>query len=441
MSLDNVIEVVQQLALTTGTNSKQTILRRHAEDPGFKDFLKFAFNPYMKTNIGLKKLRNTPSTEVAAYDVSMLDIIMYYKFNTGGSVSDVMFAHSVINQQSTAYGKDIVIGLITQTLKLGITATTLNKVYGADFIPKVGVMLAQKYKNQKNKDLGPLIATEKLDGHRRIFICKDGVVNAYTRSGIRDPYLAEIESEVALLPDNTVYDGECIANGTFTDCIALRQATASIMLKKSQRTGVTLKIFDMVTLDSYITGKSKFTCDVRKKRLGSLFGDKSIDLIPGIPTATTFRLNAINYKFKHIMSVPILGIVYTEEEIMALAQPIWDIGGEGIMLNTLKGFYEIKRSKHILKVKHTESVTLTIIGTEEGGGKYVGTLGAIVVVYKGNEVRVGSGFSDYQRDLYWVKRGRLIGLKAEIDTFGESTSNGNISLNCPIFKRIEGEII
>ena len=101
---------------------------------------------------------------------------------------------------------------------------------------------------------------------------------------------------------------------------------------------------------------------------------------------------------------------------------------------------KIKRSKELLKVKHTEEHVLPIIDMLEGTGKYEGMLGALVVVYKGNRLGVGSGFTDQQRQYIWDNYSAYIGAQVEIETFGESTNAlGTVSLNCPIFKRFVGE--
>ena len=110
------------------------------------------------------------------------------------------------------------------------------------------------------------------------------------------------------------------------------------------------------------------------------------------------------------------------------------------MLNASESYYEVKRSKHLLKVKHTEEHVLTVIDMIEGTGKYEDMLGALIVDYKGNKVGVGSGFTDHYRQVILANKDKFIGLEIEIDTFGESTNQyGGVSLNCPVFKRFVGE--
>jgi len=90
------------------------------------------------------------------------------------------------------------------------------------------------------------------------------------------------------------------------------------------------------------------------------------------------------------------------KKIAELVTPIWKRGGEGIMLNTMEGHYEIKRSNSLLKVKYVESMDLKVVDIQEGTGKYEGMMGALVVDYKGYRVGVGSGFA--------MKRGSVSGI-------------------------------
>ena len=54
---------------------------------------------------------------------------------------------------------------------------------------------------------------------------------------------------------------------------------------------------------------------------------------------------------------------------------------------------------------------------------------------------VGSGFTQYEREAYWLEPSTIIGKQIEIEHFGESLNkNGTRALNCPIFKRVVGDV-
>ena len=107
---------------------------------------------------------------------------------------------------------------------------------------------------------------------------------------------------------------------------------------------------------------------------------------------------------------------------------------EGLMVN-LDVPYQRKRHKGILKVKRFYTMDLEITGFEEGSGRLEGTLGSLVVDFKGNEVRVGSGFSDEQREEFWRNREELLGALCEVKykEISKDKTSGAESLQFPVF--------
>lgn len=433
--MNGIASVVYEIQATSGRNDKLALLRQYESLPGFKETMRFVYDPYVKTGIADKKLIKGMHT-ASNPELTIYHVIDYFTYNQTGSDNDVYFAWTFINAQETEQARGLAFAIVTKNLKIGITDTSLNKVYGADFIPRIGCMLGVPYPENKHKVKGPYIATEKLDGIRRILVKENGRCRLYSRSGIEDEGLVEIIEEAKYLPDNTVYDGELLAIGTYENSIALRQATNSIANRKGIRTGVSFNIFDIIPLDEFKRGASEYTALNRKVLLGSMFGDEGVQYLRD-DWARLLAAFDLGHKFKTIKVVPILGVVSTDEQITELVNPIWTQGGEGIMLNTMDGLYEIKRSNSLLKVKYNESVDLKVVDIQEGTGKYEGMLGAAIVDYKGYRVGVGSGFNDEERQRFWDNPDTLIGKTIEIDTFGESADQlGNISLNCPIFRGV-----
>lgn len=113
---------------------------------------------------------------------------------------------------------------------------------------------------------------------------------------------------------------------------------------------------------------------------------------------------------------------------------------EGLILNTDVP-YKRTRHKGILKVKRFYTMDLPIIRCEEGTGRLSGMLGAVVVGYKDNEVKVGSGFSDEQRAEFWRSRDELIGSLCEVKYKEISTdkNTGLESLQFPVFVTIRND--
>lgn len=436
-----IAKCIMHIGSVPGRNDKIALLKRYADVPGFKEILQFIYNPYVRTGIAAAKLKK--AKVYTGPTITWNDVIEYFTNNQTGSDKDASFAKSFVVQfEGDRDSYDLAVGMVTKNLKIGITDKTLNKVYGDDFIPRIGIMKGENWKDYGHKVKGPFIITEKLDGARRILVKENGNVTLYSRSGIPDDGLVDIEAEAKHLPDNTVYDGELLAIGEFQDSIALRQATNSIANSKGKRTGLTFNIFDAIPVDEFKQGISTNTALERKLLVGSMFRDTSISCLTPL-MGEMHRTFGLDYAFKFIKPVPILGVANSEEEILAFALPIWERRFEGVMVNTFRGYYDITkdRSRDLLKVKKTTEYILRVIDIEEGTNKNEGKVGALILDYKGNRVGCGSGLTDQQREAWWAMPNLIVGKRVEIESFGETTNQaGGISLNCPIFKRIVGVV-
>ena len=446
--MKDVSQIIKLIGQTSGYNDKLAILKKYGSTPGLKEILKFIYNPYCKTGISDAKLNNV-WWGTTFHRVEWDEAIRYFSAHQTGSADDVMFAANFIGYTKLTYGDDamkVARAIVTQNLKIGITATSLNNVYGKDFIPKTGCMLGTLFDDvPAHKIHWPCIVTEKLDGIRRILVKENGVCRFYSRSGHEDTGLVEIAAEATHLPDNFVYDGELLAIGSFKDCIAQRQATNSIANSKGMKTGLSFNVFDMIPVSDFYRGTCIDRAIDRKVRLGATLMDESIQYLDERWNYLIIAMGT-HVEHKFIKPVPILGIVNNLADVTPIVEQIWARGGEGVMLNTSSGPYEIKRSKNLLKVKHTEEHILPVVDLIEGSGKYEDAMGALVVVYTNKHgqqsyLGVGSGFTDDQRRDIWSNPEKYIGRKVEIETFGESTNaQGLTSLNCPIFKRFVGEV-
>jgi DNA ligase 1 len=118
-------------------------------------------------------------------------------------------------------------------------------------------------------------------------------------------------------------------------------------------------------------------------------------------------------------------------------------GYEGIMIKDPDAPYECKRSVAWLKLKPFIEVSLEVKDVEEGTGRNVGKLGALVCegIDDGKEIKVnvGSGFTDSERDSYFTSRGTLLGQIVEVraDAITQN-QDGTYSLRFPRFKGFRG---
>jgi DNA ligase-1 len=129
-----------------------------------------------------------------------------------------------------------------------------------------------------------------------------------------------------------------------------------------------------------------------------------------------------------------------KDQLERYAKDQVNAGFEGIMIKNVDAPYECKRNTFWMKWKPTITVDLEVVGVEEGTGRNLGRLGALVCAGEddGKEitVNVGSGFSDIDRDSLWADRNMIIGTTCEIlcDVITRNM-DGTYSLRFPRFVR------
>lgn len=161
-------------------------------------------------------------------------------------------------------------------------------------------------------------------------------------------------------------------------------------------------------------------------------------------SAVTYRqrLNVLNQwdkriKDQNLRNISIVDRLYAgtdHAQIEVCLQKMVDEDKEGCMVNRDVP-YKCKRHNGILKVKRFYTCDLPIIRLEEGSGRLSGTLGNFVVDYKGNEVCVGSGMTDEQREVFWEAGNSLIGRVIEVKykEVSKDKKTKKESLQFPVF--------
>lgn len=89
----------------------------------------------------------------------------------------------------------------------------------------------------------------------------------------------------------------------------------------------------------------------------------------------------------------------TVVELDAKLRQVTAAGGEGLMLHRRTALYKAGRSQDLLKYKPYQDAEARVVAHVAGKGKYSGKMGALVVLLPdGRRLRLGSGFTDAQRD-------------------------------------------
>lgn len=418
-TLQHFNEFVKEITASASRKYKQEVLTKYKDDEIIQKYLKIAYDPYLVFGISEKKLHKQVSC--VAYPVDNVFGLFYWleKHNTGTDAAikicqETLAVIASEDQEAAALLEE----LICKDLSIGVDSKTINSVI-PNLIPQFSCMLAQKYFEKPEKLSGKTFAiTTKLDGFRLIALKdKFGNIKFYSRVGQLVEGLIEIEAELkANFPNDVALDGELTISNYFDmpSKDAYKAASKIIRLKgDTPKTGLTYRVFDMMTAEEFISQSCSAIYDARRALLDSYAGRAS-----------------------HIEVLPVLYRGTDTSKITEFLDKITSEGGEGCILNLCDAPYVWNRTWNLQKVKKMNTLDLQIIGFEEGSGRLTGTLGAILVRYKdGNVVKVGSGFTEGLREEIWKNQGKYLDTICEISYFETSANaDGGESLRFPIFK-------
>ena len=411
----------EEICSSNSRKFKQEVLQKYKDDEVIKRYLKIAFDPYTVYGLSYKKLSTQirsasnyiPSTK------SVLELFDYLAVHNTGTFDDILECCNALEAAATVdqEASFILTKLICKDLNIGCEAKTINAVM-PDLIPTFNVQLANKYFDKPEYVEGKDFAiTTKIDGGRIIALKENGQVSFYTRAGQRYEGLVDLEQEMLeKLPDGLCLDGEITIfdNKGIPSKEAYKKAM-KITRSDGEKHGLKMLVFDCMLAEEFRAQRCDRVWEDRRAALDHIFSKHDL---------TYFELLPVLYKGQDTSKI-------TELLNEAIANK-----EEGIMINIALAPYEFKRTNFLLKVKKMSTLDLEIVGYEEGSGRLTGTLGAIHVRYKNdNIVKVGSGFSDELRTLIWLEPSDFIGKICEIQYF-ESTTNqdGGESLRFPVFK-------
>jgi DNA ligase-1 len=321
--------------------------------------------------------------------------------------------------------------ILIKDLRCGTSEKTINKVvekkYASYAIPIFGCQLAHDSANHESKVSGKKLIEVKLDGVRVITIVRcDGRVDMFSRNGkelANFPHIVEQISQVVKQdppPYDLILDGE-IMSSSFQDLMTQVHRKSDVKANDA-----ILHLFDVIPLENFEQGSWDKTQSDRSDMV-YYWHKKHKDTLPNVAVVGHELVD---------LDTPEGQTRYKEINAKAIAG-----GYEGIMLKNPEAPYECKRSVAWLKLKPFIEVSLTVVTTEEGTGKNVGKMGALVCEGvddgKAIQVNVGSGFTDEQRDEFWSCRvdGQIVEVRADAVT---QNQDGTYSLRFPRFKGFRG---
>lgn len=418
--------IFKELIDSNSKNYKMEVLKKYKDDSEFREVLNFLLNPYIVTGLSTKKINKKINTEKVKSTTNINDLNELIEFlieNKNGKDSDILSVQEYIDIQESSEVKEFIKGLVTKNLKVGMTANTVNKVYGKGTIPIFKVQLAESFSDREHTVKGEFYITLKLDGNRCIAVNEEDGVKFFTRSGQPILGMTELEKEFNTMPKNWVYDGEVLLdNENDLSSKDLFRATQKVLRKDGEKKKLQFYIFDALPIKEFDDGKSKHTYEKRRNMLDNVFK----------PHAS---------KLDRISILPVLYKGSDKEAIAVTAKHIISQGFEGVMLNTADGLYINKRNDGLLKLKEFKTADLLVMSIEKAiDGQFEGLLSRVNVEYKGNLVGVGSGFTQEERKRYAENPDEIVGRIIEIQYHEESQDEeGNVSLRFPTFKTIRDD--
>ena len=323
--------------------------------------------------------------------------------------------------------------ILIKDLRCGVSEKTVNKVVEKQWpdyaIPVFGCQLAHDSANHETKVAGKKLIEVKLDGVRVVTIVRvDGRVDMFSRNGkelVNFPHVTEQISAVVKKtppPYDLVLDGE-IMSSSFQDLMTQVHRKSDVKANDA-----ILNLFDMCPLEDFEKGFWDKSQTVRSQMVQA-WVEQNNALLPNVTCLANELVDLDTAEGQ---------LRYKEINAQAVAG-----GYEGIMIKDPTAGYECKRSVAWLKLKPFIEVSLEVVDVEEGTGRNNGRLGAIVCqgVDDGKTIRVnvGSGFSDSDRDDYWVSRDSLLGQIVEVRADAVTQNqDSTYSLRFPRFLRFRG---
>jgi DNA ligase-1 len=323
--------------------------------------------------------------------------------------------------------------ILIKDLRCGASEKTINKVvekkYADYAIPVFACQLAHDSANHEGKVAGKKLIEVKLDGVRVITIVyPDGRVDMFSRNGkelVNFPHVTEQISSVVKKsppPYALVLDGE-IMSSSFQDLMTQVHRKSDVKANDA-----ILNLFDFVPLENFEQGSWDKSQTVRSQMVQA-WVEQNNELLPNVTCLANELVDLDTAEGQ---------LRYKEINAQAVAG-----GYEGIMIKDPEAGYECKRSVAWLKLKPFIEVSLEVVDVEEGTGRNIGRLGAIVCqgVDDGKTIRVnvGSGFSDSDRDSYWTSRDSVLGQIVEVRADAVTQNqDGTYSLRFPRFLRFRG---
>ena len=395
------------------------------------DILDYTYNPHKMYKIDEAKLalvtirqgliKRKKKVEMAPSEwikfTEMLDKLADKK---AANLNDVKELKYFITGYSSLDIQQFLSQVVAKDLRLNLGIKKIQTVW-PDFCNYGQVQLAEDYDGE-DFDVG--MYSRKFDGKRMVI--ENGIAKSRYGKPCKIPPIQHILDELKEISNNKVFDGELL----YFDPYGNENFQKVISLSGSDLGGVDCMnmyyvIFDILTYKDWLNQSTEVIFDTEYNAMKCLLNAKG---------GSRFGYSVLDTKYPHIL------LARQDYDDYILQYERVDKKWEGLMYRNAKAKYEFKRSKNLLKIKDMKDGEFEILGYASGSGRNINRLGKIYIDFKGNEVGVGSGFTDEDRDIIWnnseifnsISFGADFNVKVQY--FAETKdADGNDSLRFPVF--------
>lgn len=415
--MSDILGILQELMANSSRLAKEAILKREINNEDLKEAFRLAYDPHIQFYIRkIPEYTKNKRTDSLATGMTRLNLLSSRTLTGSAGISHL----ALVLGCATANDAEVIRGIIAKDLRCGVNESTINKIWPG-LIPEYPCMLASAYDEKLvEKVQFPALVQLKMDGMRFNAIVRGNKCEFRTRNGKYIDLLGELEADFVALAagHDLVFDGELTvedAHGMMDrktgNGILNKAIKGTISLTEAQQVVATL--WDEIDIAAFDAGTTddhpySFRLGCLKERI-----DQGFDRIRLVPTHEVTSIEAARELFSSYHAA----------------------GQEGIILKTMDGIWENKRSKNLIKFKGELECDLRVVDWEEGTGKNVGKLGALVLESGCGAVRVnvGTGFSDADRAAITraSSLGRIVAVKYNARI--SDKSGGPDSLFLPVF--------
>lgn len=425
--MDNIVKILDKLRTLSG-NDQIDELKKHKDNLMLKEILTYTYDSHRKYKINQKKLDKIMEDTISeiipvSWDSFKVDILDYMLTKKASTDSDVIMAVNYINNFPLEQSR-VIIGVLLKDLHLGLNKKSINKAFEEETMKEGSVILAKDFDGKLFEDS---LISRKVDGKRGYF--KQG--KAYGRSDKEFKYepIKHIIKQLNTIGYDFVYDGEfAFLDSDYKEDF---QKTVSLLSDDKRKEGcdnLYYILFDRIKLQDF---EDKSSSIILKETYNKLLLDLATT---EIVDSNLNRTGLIATKYPNILIFEQDSNECLPELLELYKKQKW----EGLVIRNNVP-YDFKRTGNFRRLKAMQDAEFPITGFNQGKTrtKYANTLGSVTIkLPTGDEVDVGSGYSDSDRDILWKKRWNILelGLYAKVQYFTiTKDKKGKTSLRFPVF--------